>query len=425
MIFSRILILFLFLIPFLSFADSNLQWNLKAGAFNRVMNDQSYIVTSFKPYLSYAKFYLAMDLEFQFEKSGALKQDDWDNWKAIKQKFEVVGYGTQEDPFFFRLGILDDVSLGYGILVNHFRNDTYYPNTKKLGLFAGYDLGYNGAALFTENTVNFKMLGGRLFMRPLYGLDSKNTPEAIRKFQIGFSYVLDSDPYDQDSGDINASFFGNDNKTSGSVATKAYAFDIMVPYYTDELFSLNNYIQYGSILNLGSAIGYGFLGKVFKYLDYKAEIIYSWNGFIPSYFNSFYDQREVRMNQYTNAASAANGWGYLASIGSKLFDNQFIIGIEFSGSKQNSPMFMAYSQLKPTLLQRLYLKLSYQKKNISGITDLFMSDSANLSTIFISEIGYEISNNATISFRYIKNFVEMNGQVQTNSVTEIQTNLLF
>lgn len=418
--FTALMILF----PVLIFSSENFQWNLKAGANNRIDDNNKYIVVDFKPYFSFYKFYAALDLEFQFHSDGSLKQDDWDNMKAIKQKIYTIGYGDPySDPVFIKIGTLDNVSLGYGILVNHFRNDLYYPETRKLGIFASFDMSFTGASFFTEDTGIFKIFGGRFYTRPLYGLNEDQMPAGFKMLEIGISFVTDSDPYTQESKDMEFSFFGKDNPASQPV--RAYALDMRLPIIKWEKFTLDNYIQYGDIQKIGAGVGYGFLGKAFKVLDFKAEIIYSWDGFLPNYFSSFYDMREVRSAQFTTAQNAPDGWGYIFGLYSNLFDNQLSLGAEFSGNKQASPHLLMYLNLKPMLLKRFFLKFTYDRCDIAGIVDAFNMNDLGNNTLIIFEMGYEITTNATISLRYIKSFAEENGLVTSNSITEIKTSLSF
>ncbi len=418
---KKIAVLLIILIfPILSFAKKNkFEWDLKAGAFNRVVEDKSYIIVGFKPFFRYEKFYAALDLEFAFDEEGSLKQDDWDNVRAILEKFSYIGYGEKgEDPFFLRLGLLDDITMGYGILVNHFRNDIYYPEIRKLGFYGGYDIGYNGFTGFMEDSIDIDLFGGRVFARPLFGVESNSPFHTVRKLEIGFGFVMDKDPLDQETS-------GLTDDDSASETVKAYSLDLLVPLLERKNFTLENYVQYGDIVGIGAGLGYGFKGKIHKVLEYKAELSYSWGGFIPGYFSSFYLMRDVRMSLYDTTKNADNGFGYLLGMYANFLKKQLRMGIEFSDNEAEKPKLLFYTFLKPKVLERLFLKFNYQRKEIAGLVDAFDTNKTGENTLILLEIGYEITKNAAISVRYILDYEEVNGVVTENSLTEIQTNLLF
>lgn len=398
-------------------------WNVKTGAANRVTSEGSYIAIDFKPFFYFKKFYGALDLEFSFEPSGALKQDDWDNLRAISEKIVYLGYGKEnEDPYFFRIGTLDDLTLGYGILVNHFRNDVYAPLRKKQGFSGGYDFGYTGLSAFCEDLFDLDFFGGRLFVRPLYWMDAAQIPPFIRLFQFGISFVTDLDPLDQESDGSGTYYLTKDNPNSKTV--RAFALDLTIPIFESELFSIDNYMQYGDLQNIGAGLSYGFKGKFLSSLSYRMDISYNWDGFQPGYFSEFYNVRSVRASRFEETKNLENGWAYLMGMYGDFFNGQFKTGAEFSKNLSLDPSFLIYARLQPTLLKRLFIQFSFQRRDIGSFMEVF--DIQNLDTSLIHlEIGYEMTANAAIAVRYIRNYSEEGGIVKSHSTTEIQTSLLF
>ena len=53
---------------------------------------------------------------------------------TIIDKIYYVRYGFKSDPLYFKIGSLDRVDLGYGILVNSYSNAIQYPQVRKVGL---------------------------------------------------------------------------------------------------------------------------------------------------------------------------------------------------------------------------------------------------------------------------------------------------
>ena len=420
---KKILVIMVCFLPLFSAAQEGFDWNLKAGAYNRVENDQSYIVASFKPYFQIDKFFGALDLEFAFDPDGTLKQDDWDNTKKITEKITLIGYGDPEqDPFFFRFGMLDDISLGFGILVNRFRNDIYYPQIKKTGFFGGFDVGATGLSFFVEDSYDLDFFGGRLFVRPLNPLEDPSIPAFIKNLEFGISFVMDKDPYNQDTS---ATGYYLADDSSQSVAVKAFALDMAFPLIEGKNFSLDNYVQYGDLVDAGAGIGYGFRGRFFTFMGYKTELSYNWDGFIPGYFSSFYGVRDVRKNRFDEASASEDGFGYLLGFYVEALKKQLLSGLEYTDSPAEGPQLLFYVYMKPEVIKRLYLKFNYSRKDIDGIVDAFDIKSLKGNTMILLELGYEITTNAAISIRYIENFQEVDGVVSGKSMTEIQTTLLF
>lgn len=416
---------FLLLLIFFStplFAQDFL-WNLKIGAANRSTSEGNYIVVDLKPFFYFKGFYGALDLDFSLEPSGALKQNDWDNAKAITQKIVYLGYGKErQDPYFFRIGTLDDVVLGFGILMDHYRNDVYYPLIKKQGFYGGLDLGHGGLTFVCDDIFDWDLFGGRVFGRPLYWMSPENAPSFVRFLQIGFSFLTDLDPLNKENNGAGKGYLTYDDPHSKAV--KAYAIDLFMPVFESKNFTIDNYMQYGDILEIGAGLSYGFKGKILKNLSYRLDLSYNWGGFKPGYFSEFYNIRTVRMNQFNHVKNLENNWSYLIGFYGNFFDNQLSTGAEFFHRVNENPSFLLYLRLQPSLLKRFFLQFSYNRYNISSIVNLFDVQDLNTSLIHL-EIGYEMTANASISLRYIQNYQENNGVVKGHSTTEIQTSLIF
>lgn len=419
--------IFIFLCFSLLFQASSLladsyDLNLQVGAYNRVDDDSSYLVFAFKPYMRYDRFYLLLDMEFAFDEDGSLKQDDWDNTRSILEKISSFGYGTEDDKIFFRFGLLESVTLGKGILVEGFRNDVYYPQIKKLGLYAQADLKYFGVRAFVEDSFDLDFAGARVFVRPLVTLN--RFPGPFKEAEFAFTYVIDNDPLDQDTDENGEPVVAKDSSLSKTVS--AYAFDILIPIFKSENFNIDNFIQYGKLKDAGSAFSYGFSGEIFKHFSYQLEVIYVWDGFIPSYFSSFYEVKETRANQFEDALQSPKGWAYSIGIDGHFYQKQLKFGAKFRNAPGEGSFFRIYGLLKPAVFGgRVYAKYSYERQEISSADEAFDVAQDLNNVIMIFEVGYNITHNATIGVRYLSVFKEEAGDVSKNSVTEIRTGLMF
>ncbi len=111
------------------------------GAFGAVTIDgKIWNQIALRPTVPIWKFGVALDLVFYIDADGNIHEDEWDfsNGTAIKNtlidKIYYIRFGFKKDQLYFRVGALDRVKLGYGILVNNYSNAIEYPQVRKIGL---------------------------------------------------------------------------------------------------------------------------------------------------------------------------------------------------------------------------------------------------------------------------------------------------
>ncbi|MFQ6612281.1 MAG: hypothetical protein ACE5D2_04185 [Fidelibacterota bacterium] len=139
---------------------------------NKVWNQ-----VALRPVIPFGKFGLALDLVIYFDEHGNIHRDEWDfsNSKAVKNtlidKIYYLRYGFPGDPLYGKIGALDRVDLGYGILVSEYSNALLFPQVRKIGM----DLEYNGKKFNAESFLNdFKenigLFGIRVGTRKFFNL---------------------------------------------------------------------------------------------------------------------------------------------------------------------------------------------------------------------------------------------------------------
>ncbi|MGA2612891.1 MAG: hypothetical protein ABSG38_05500 [Spirochaetia bacterium] len=127
-------------------------------------------------------------------------------------KLKYIEFGRQRDPFFFKLGNLEDVTIGHGLIMRDFANDADFPTVRRVGVNIGADFGSGGfeamvndaAPSIIDGTVYPPdILGGRLYVRPIPGF----------RGALGFSAIVDLNPardfYDPITGAIGPAAAGN------------------------------------------------------------------------------------------------------------------------------------------------------------------------------------------------------------------------
>jgi len=230
-------------------------------------------------------------------------------------KIRFLELGQQRDPFFLKIGNLDNMTIGHGILMRNLANDADFPSIRRIGVNMGIDLTFVGIEAVVNDLAEPEILGGRLFLRP-FG-------NAFR-LAFGFSGVVDLDP----TGEIPTV---DDAEAAGPVFVN-FAADIdlpivendflsivlfgdaggMMPYYrtaTDdfaegwytEAFFLIEDPAEGEIPVRNYGIAAGVFGNIFV-VDYRIEYR-SFNGtFRPAFYGPNYDRlRYTYVDEMNNA----------------------------------------------------------------------------------------------------------------------------
>ena len=186
---------------------------------------EGYQRVSFAPEFRIGKFGMGIDIELFIDlQKGDVSSRGWEFNEAttvdnILRKIKYISWSTRNEVLFgkdyvyFKFGILNNVTLGTGLIFNDFNNSFYYPDRKPLGLnlvLNGQKLLPAGVELFVSDFSEFNsvriapIIGGRLFYNFVgnaqlgisLGLDA-NQLNAI-KDSDGDTYpdVFDSDPFD-------------------------------------------------------------------------------------------------------------------------------------------------------------------------------------------------------------------------------------
>ncbi len=228
-------------------------------------------------------------------------------------KIRYLEWGKQRDPFYLKVGNLEDMTIGAGILMNDYANDEEFPAVRRIGLNFGIDGsggGFEGVAsdLSTVGnliggtpTTNPEIFGGRIYTRPIPG----------SKLAFGLSTIVDLNPASSlaaagysTEGDPAFITFGPDIEVP-LVQTDPFAIIVfadaggMIPYFRNPFNSSigsGPYLQAvwynNSLRNFG--IASGLLGNVANF-DWRLEFRYANGTFQNAMFNSTYDRTRSLM----------------------------------------------------------------------------------------------------------------------------------
>jgi hypothetical protein len=120
-----------------------------------------------------------------------LKNRAADAARDLLLKIKYVEYGRQRDPFFLKLGNLDDITIGHGLIMQNFANDADFPAVRHVGLNFGVD-GQGGGFEFMANDVAPDLFNGTLYPPDIMGL--RLYMRILGRAAIGVSGIVDLNP---------------------------------------------------------------------------------------------------------------------------------------------------------------------------------------------------------------------------------------
>lgn len=121
-------------------------------------------------------------------------------------KIKYFEWNDQRDPFFFKVGNLNDITIGHGLIMRDFANDADFPAVRRVGLNLGLDFGKMGFEYMVNDAGNLLTLpvvfsdatfvpnvltGGRLYFQPLDSGKGDGTLKSITDLALGVSLLAD------------------------------------------------------------------------------------------------------------------------------------------------------------------------------------------------------------------------------------------
>jgi len=148
---------------------------------------------SFRPEIPLGKAAVALDIELFLDQQGAISSKGWEFGNSteimntIYRKIYYIRYGMPGQPIYAKVGALDDVTLGYGFLMSHYRNTLSYPGIKNLGAQIELNPLYGLNVQAVLNNFLDISTGG-----PLVGV---RVAKPFGRFEVGGTIVYDFDQY--------------------------------------------------------------------------------------------------------------------------------------------------------------------------------------------------------------------------------------
>ncbi len=390
----------------------------------------------FSPELSIGKLGIGLFLPAIFAPDvGIFGFEDWynhDEWdfrdfddslNDLLTKFLFIQYAQQSDPFYFRLGGIDDFYLGHGFIVDGYSNMIYFPEQINTGIQLNIDAESFGFETIVAQVARFQAFGGRVFLRP-----------AGSDFPLEFGATLFHDRPKPESSSWPAAvtdedqlprlfFVGIDTGLpllrSDILSVLLYADAAKLGYgYREVPPALASYgVEAGKLdFVKGLGTGAGVKGKLANFIRYRFEYRYIFNYFEPGIINSLWENRRLTYAQELQDLIIAQEQptyedtktsGVLISGGVELM-RKLELGAEYGDYKRvtgngEEPVKQGrlYARVHEGLIPRIYGSLSYTRtENLDDVFD----DPFNEDTVLEGTLTYQLAPVVALRFSYNRTY---------------------
>ena len=140
------------------------------GLGSVTIDGKIYNQIALRPEVKLGKLAVSLDVAVYIDEAGKIREEEWDEVSDYFDKIYYVRWGQQGDPFFAKVGALDNVTMGYGILLNGYSNTTEYPQVRKVGIHTGMQREKMGWEAFVANAKEITgpgLLGLRMTYKPM------------------------------------------------------------------------------------------------------------------------------------------------------------------------------------------------------------------------------------------------------------------
>ena len=443
-------------------------FGMGAGIGSVTINGEIYNHISLRPELTMGKFGIGLDIYFYMDENGKIREEDWDEFSDYLKKIYYVRWGRQGDPFFIKAGGLDQVTLGYGILMDGYMNTARYPQERKIGIHTGMNYNQMGWEAFMADINEISgpgLVGGRITYQPLKRLGLK----------IGGTLVMDFDPYqglnDEDGDGIadaidiytnaddnqmldsikslspsqikyfrenglnipDSSILEDKLPTIGQLENKpvgALAIDAGLPIFQNKLFKIDLYSQFAHFIpnqvdyyrdstEFNPGWGFSFPGvriNFMKFLTTKVEYRYADKHFLFSFWDRNYDfartqiwKNDIYTKQEINLYQDRVLKGVYGLLRADLLN---LITLEsqyqhMAASDYKIRSFQANASLKPFIIPKVADATAFYQRNNEDNPFDFANPSAN--TLLGYRVGLQMGQGAILYYKFQKSYQDING----------------
>ena len=361
----------------------------------------------FQPEISFMNFGVGLDLNLDFEPSGKIRHENFNEFSDYLSIIRYVRYGMKDEPVYLRLGFLGYYSLGHGTIMNNYNNSPTFDN-RRIGLIADINFGKFGFESIYSSFGQSGILGVRGYVLPIQFTSVAELP-IISNLEVGLTLISDFNSLARvDSGyfDTNGEF--KVVKDGGDVSFVGIDFGLpLIKTASTKIllfFDYNKMIDFGSGIATGIQFNFNGLGLIS--LSSKLERRINNGKYIPAYFNSLYEIERFKgypaLNSYFTKVDFLNSMnenlnGYYGDLLIRVL-NLF----DIQGSYQrldkapNSGILNIRSAIEPEDVPFVF-RVGYDKINIRDEKDLFKLDDRSY---LFAEFGYKPIDYLLVSMVY-------------------------
>ncbi len=162
------------------------------GVGSVTINGKLYNQIAARPTLQLGKLGVGLDVVLYIDSEGNILEDNWNSMDDVLDKIYFLSWGFMEDPFYVRLGGLDQVTMANGLIVSGYTNMLEYPEVKRLGTYLKFRTGKIG---FNGFIADWNELGGETLIPGLLGGRVSYNTKLILPVSVGLSVISDVNPY--------------------------------------------------------------------------------------------------------------------------------------------------------------------------------------------------------------------------------------
>ena len=370
------------------------------------IDGQPYYHLRLFPEFSFSNFGVGLDFKIEVGSDGKIRTENFNEFSDYLSIIRYVRYGQKNDPVYVRLGALDYATLGHGSIMYMYNNSPSY-DARKIGVELDVDFGDFGFESVYGTFGEAGVAGLRGYVRPLRFTSLGSVP-VIGNLEVGATFAGD---FNSNAGIVSGAldpdgtgFSAIDDRGSVNVV----GLDLGLPIVRGSVASLDLYLDYAKILDFGSGLSAGInlglngLGLV----DVRAKLERRVNedGYLPSYFNSFYEIERFQRNggavtskiqQLIAAQSVGNG--YYGELLVRLLGTFDVIGsYQRLDNAPKSGILHLTADVSPEGMSFI-AKAGYDKVGIESESDLFKLDDRSY---FFTEWGYKPFSYMIVSMVY-------------------------
>ncbi len=225
----------------------------------------------------------------------------WDAVSDLALKIRFLELNNRYvDPWYFNIGNLSSMTIGHGVLMRNFANDSEFPSVRRVGLNAGFDLGFWGGEVVVDDLAKAEIFGGRLKTLSILGLsgivdiDPAGDLPANLKAESGDPILIGAG-LDLDLPIVKFDFL-NVRAFADAAAVVPYIRDVSDASFTSagiesgiQLQSVFDSTQSGLDMFRNYGVVAGFLGRIIV-VDFRLEYRLFRGAYRPTFFDAAYER---------------------------------------------------------------------------------------------------------------------------------------